>query len=137
MLLNVNVLDADLDNVAGLEELGGVADEAVAHLGDVEQAVVVNADVNEATEVNHVSDSTLQLHFGLQVVDVKNVGGENGCGCVVTDITAGLLKLGDNVLKSRLTDSESVSSLFKAVSLYIFGNCAEILGFLYVNIAKL
>ena len=74
MLLYVNVLDSDLDDVAGLEEVGWVLDVSVAHLGDVEQTVVVNADVYEAAEVNHVSDGTLKLHFGFKVVDVKDVG---------------------------------------------------------------
>ena len=97
MLLNVNVLDANLDNVTGLEELGGVLNEAVGHLGDVKQTVVVHADVNEATEVNNVSYGTLKLHFGLKVVDVENVGGKDRCGSIVTNISAGLFKLGNNV----------------------------------------
>ena len=101
MLLNVNVLDANLDNVACLEELGGVLDELIAHLGDVKKSVVVNSDVNEATEVNNVSYSTLKLHIGLQVVDVENVGGEDRRGRIVTNVTSRLLKLGDNILEGR------------------------------------
>ena len=73
-LLGVYVLDTNLNNVTGLEEIGGVLDKSVGHLGDVEQTVMVNTDVNEATEVNYVSDSTLELHIGLQVIDVENVG---------------------------------------------------------------
>ena len=74
VLLNVNVLDTNLDNVARLEQLGGMLDKAVAHLGDVKKAVVVNADVNEAAKVNNVSYGTLKLHTGLEIVDVENVG---------------------------------------------------------------
>ena len=96
MLLNVNVLDANLDNIAGLEELGGMLDVLIRHLGDVKKTVVVNADINEATEVDYVTYSTLKLHTGLKVGDVKNVGGEDGRGSVVTDVTAGLFKLTDD-----------------------------------------
>ena len=86
-------------------------DEAITHLGDVKQTVVMHTDINEATEVNNVSYSTLKLHFGLQVVYVENVGGEDRCGSVVTDISAGLFKLGDNVKKSGLTTAKLTCKL--------------------------
>ena len=90
-------------------------DEAVAHLGDVKQTVVVNADVYEAAEVNHVSYSTLKLHIRLKIIDVKNVGGEDRCGCIVTDVTARLLKLGDNILKGRLATAKLTCKLCNTV----------------------
>ena len=115
--LGVNVLDLNLDNVACLEELGGVLDVLITHLGDVKKSVVVNSNINEATEVNNVSYSTLKLHIGLKVVDVKNLGGEYGSGSVVTNVASGLLKLGDNVLKGGLTATKLLCKLCNAVLL--------------------
>lgn len=77
MLFNVNVLDTNLDNVACLEHFGGVLNKLIAHLGDVKKTVVVNTDINEATEVNNVSNRTLKLHIGLKVVNIENVGGKD------------------------------------------------------------
>ena len=103
MLLYVNVLDSYFDYITCFEKLGGMLDESVAHLGDVKKAVVVNTDINEATEVNNISYSTLKLHFGLKIVDVENIGRENGSRSVVTNVTSGLFKLGNYVLKGGLT----------------------------------
>ena len=41
-LLGVNVLDLNLNYVTGLEELRGVFDVSVTHLGDVKKSIVVN-----------------------------------------------------------------------------------------------
>ena len=116
-LLGVNVLDLYFNYVAGFEELGGMLDVSVTHLGDVKKTVVVNSDINEATEVNNVSDSTLELHIGLQVVDVENVGGEYGSGCIVTNVAAGLLKLGNNILEGGLAAAKLFRKLCDAVLL--------------------
>ena len=100
---------------------------------------MVNTDVNEATEVNNVSYGTLKLHIRLKIVDVENVGGKDRCGSIVTNIAAGLLKLGDNILKSRLTATKLASKLCntvllcleakesKVVILYVLGREAEAL----------
>ena len=117
MLFNVYVLNSYLDDVADREELGGILYESVGHLGDVKKTVVVNTDVYEATEVNNVSDSTLKLHIRLQVSDLKNVGGEHGSGSIVTNVSSGLLKLGDYVLEGGLTTAELASELCHSVLL--------------------
>ena len=132
-LLGIYVLDSDLDDVTGLEELGGVLDVSVGHLGDVEQTVVVHADVNEATEVDNVSDGTLELHTGLQVGNLKNVGGEDGCRSIVTDIAAGLLELGDYIKEGGLTAAELTGELCGAVLLCLKAkesklSCSDVLG---------
>ena len=93
MLLNVNVLDSDLNNVTCFEHLGRVLDKLITHLGNVQKTIVVNTDINEATEVNNVSDSTLELHIGLQIVYIKDVGRKYRCRCIVANITARLFKL--------------------------------------------
>ena len=127
MLLNVNVLDLNLDNVAGLEHLGGMLNELIAHLGNVKKAVVVHADINEAAEVNNVSNGTLKLHICLKVVDVENVGGKDRCGCIVTNVTAGLLKLGDNILEGGLTTAKLTGKLRNTVLLCLESEESEVI----------
>ena len=90
MLLHVYVLNNYVNNVTYGEQIRWVLNEAVGHLGNVKKSVVVNADVNEAAEVDYVTDSSLYLHSGLKVCNLKNVSRKNGCRCVVTDISAGL-----------------------------------------------
>ena len=127
MLLNVNVLYSDLDDVAGLKEVGGVLNESVGHLGDVEKSVVVNTDVNEAAEVGNVSYSTVKLHIRLKILYRKNLGGEDRSGSVVTDISAGLFKLGDDVVKGGLTAAELTRKLSDAVLLCLKSKEGEVI----------
>ena len=115
VLCDVNVLNLYLYDIARLKELGGVLDISVAHLGDVKKTVVVNADINEATEVNDVSYGAVKLHTGLEVVDIENVGGKDRSGSIVTNISAGLFKLLDNIVKSRLAAAKLLSKLCKTV----------------------
>ena len=117
MLFNVNVLNSDLNNVSGLEELGGVLNELIGHFGDMKKTVVVNSDINEATKVNDVTNGTLELHIGLKVGYLENVGGEDGCGSIVTNISSGLLKLADDILEGGLTAAELAGKLCLTVLL--------------------
>ena len=117
MLFYVDILDYNLDDITGLEKLGGMLDKSVGHLGDMEKSVVVNADINEATEVDYVTDGALKLHTGAEVGDIENVGRENGSGSIIADVSAGLLKLGDNIKERRLTASELASELCGSVLL--------------------
>ena len=48
----------------------GSFDEAVGELGDVDQAVLVHADVDEGAEGGDVGDRALEHHAGLQVGDL-------------------------------------------------------------------
>ena len=74
-------------------------------------------DINEATEVDYVTYSALKLHTGLKVGDLKHVGGENGRGSIVTNVTAGLFKLTDYIKKSGLTAAKPLCTLSGAVLL--------------------
>ena len=69
----VDALYAHLDNVSDRNHLARVLDVFVTHFGDVEQTVIVYADVYKCAEVYYVSYSTLQKHIGLEVLYVKDV----------------------------------------------------------------
>ena len=73
VLFNVNVLYTYVDNVTGLKEIGGMLYKSIRHLGDVKQAIVMHADINEATEVNNVTYGALELHTLSKVANIKNL----------------------------------------------------------------
>ena len=50
----------DLDDVAGLDDLARILDEAIGELRDVDEAVLVHADVDERAEVGDVGDDALE-----------------------------------------------------------------------------
>ena len=89
---------------------------------------MVNTDINEATKVDYVTHCTLELHTGLKVGDLKHVGREDRSGSIVTDVTAGLFKLTDNVKESGLTAAELTSELCGTVLLCLELKESEVSG---------
>ena len=83
-----------------------MTDEAVAHLGDVEQTVAVDADVDERAEVGDVADGAGQGHSLFQILDVENVGAQKRRGGGVADVASGFLQLGNDVEQRRLAAAE-------------------------------
>ena len=55
---NVDAKHAHADDIAHRHHVARVLDEFIGKLGDVHEAVLVNANVNEGAEVDHVSDSS-------------------------------------------------------------------------------
>ena len=51
----------DPQTIADLDDLGRVLDESNVELGDVHEAVLVDADVDECTEVRDIGDNPIQL----------------------------------------------------------------------------
>ena len=98
---DVHLLDAHLDHVAGLHHLARVLDEAVGQLGDVHQAVLVHADVDEGAERGDVGHHAFELHAGLQVGDLLDALLEGGGLELGARIAAGLLQLGEDVGDGR------------------------------------
>ena len=55
--------------IADLDDLGRILHESIVELGDVNEAVLVHADVYEYPEVRHVSDNPFQPHPGFDVAN--------------------------------------------------------------------
>ena len=73
MLFLVGLQHYHPHHVAHGYDLRGVADEPVAHLGDMHQAVLVDADVHEHAEIHHVADGARQHHAGGQVLNIQHI----------------------------------------------------------------
>ena len=52
-----------------LDHVGGVGDASRGHLRDVDEAVLMDADVDEGTEIGDVGDDAGQFHPLDEVVD--------------------------------------------------------------------
>ena len=72
-------------------------DEAVGQLGDVYEAVLVHAHIDEGAKVDDVAYRALELHAGLQVVNRKCRAAKDHLGRVVARVAAGFLELVDDV----------------------------------------
>ena len=76
----------------------GSSMKRLIQLGDVDQPVLVNADVHEGAESRDVRDHALQDHALAQVGQVVDPFGELGHAELLTRIAARLLQLVENVL---------------------------------------
>ena len=50
-----------------------IFDKLIRHLADMYETVLMNADIDEATECRYVSDYSDQLHANFQIVDSTNI----------------------------------------------------------------
>lgn len=57
--------DGNLDDVADGDNFAGMLDKTLADLRDVNEAVLMNADVDEHAEVDHVPYGAGEDHAGL------------------------------------------------------------------------
>ena len=60
----------DFDNIACLDHLTCVGDEFVAELTDVNQAILVDTQINKGAKGRHVAHSAFQNHAFLQIAYV-------------------------------------------------------------------
>ena len=58
LFLLVHIQHHHLHHIAHADSLGGVLEELVADLGDMNQAILVDTDINKHTKVDNITDST-------------------------------------------------------------------------------
>ena len=61
----INLLDPNLDRIADAHHVARVLDKAVGQLGDVHEAVLVYAHVDEGAKIHDVAHRAFELHAGL------------------------------------------------------------------------
>ena len=97
----VDADDAYLDMLMQTDDLCGVADIAVGELGDVDEAVLMDANVDEGSEVGDVGDDARQQHAFLQVVDGLDVSVELECFNLFAGVAAWLLQFAHDIGEGR------------------------------------
>ena len=54
-------------DIADRDHIGRMFDEAIAQFGDVDHAILFDADVDEGAEVHDIADGSLQFHARFQI----------------------------------------------------------------------
>ena len=91
--------DTDADVLMKADDLCGVSDEAVGELRDVDESVLMNADVDEGSEVGDVRHDTGEFHSYDEVGEGVDVLVEFEDFNLSTWVTPWLLKLGKDVVE--------------------------------------
>ena len=65
--LQVHLQHPDFYPLVHLDHLVRIPDKAIGQLADVDQTVLVDADVDKGAEVDHVQDCARQCHLGFEV----------------------------------------------------------------------
>src|SRR5690606_15662533 len=102
---DVHLQHLHLDDVAGLDHFARILDEAVGERGDVDQPVLVHADVDEGAKRGHVAHHALEDHALAQVLDVLHALGELRRPEFGARIAAGFLQLLQDVAHGRLAEA--------------------------------
>src|SRR6478672_2748551 len=76
LALHVDLQHAHLDDVARLDDFARILDVLVRQRRDVDQAVLVHADVDEGAAGGDVADDAFEDHADLEVLDVLHAFGE-------------------------------------------------------------
>ncbi len=103
----------DVDHVADGRHLVGALHVAVGHLADVYQAAVLQADIDERAEVDHVQDRALQLHARLEVLELEDALLEHRRRQVVARVAARARQCVEDVAHRRHADMKSCGDLIR------------------------
>ncbi len=87
----------DLDHVAGLDRLVRVLDELLRQRGNMHQAVLVHADIDEGAEVGDIGHHAFEDHARLEVVERLDAVLEFGGLELGARVATGLFQLGEDV----------------------------------------
>ena len=105
--LLVDLHHPDMHGIAHRHDLVRIADEAVGHAADVDQAAVVHADIDEAAEIDDVQDRARKLHAGRQVFQLEDALLEDRRRQVFAGIAAGPGQLREDVLQRQSADGRT------------------------------
>ena len=73
MTAMIDLDDPYADVLVELDDVEGMGNATVGHLGDVDEAVLMDADIDEGAEVGDVGDDAWQDHAFYEVVDGVDV----------------------------------------------------------------
>ena len=125
-LFQVYVKHADVHDIADAHRLQRVADEFLSHLGNVHQAVLMNADVHKGAKVDDVPHGSLEDHAGLQILHFQNVGAKDRARHLFTRIAARLFQLGHDIPERDLADTQLFGH--GGIILHLFGKTRKLSG---------
>ncbi len=101
MPLSVHGQHPDTDHVTDRHHVVRTLDIAVGHLADVNQTAVLQSDVDEGAEIDHVQDGSLQFHPGLEILELEDALLEHGGRQIFSRVSSGARKSIHEVEESR------------------------------------
>ena len=81
-------------------------DKLVAHLRNMHQSVLMNANIDKRTKINDVAHGSFQNHPRRQVFDLKHIAAQNRLWHVLSRVSRRLLQLLDDVLQRHLSHTQ-------------------------------
>jgi len=100
----VDLDDLCLDNLSHAYDVARVAHVPVCELGEVDQAVLVYADIDEGAEVGYVCDHALDFHAHFEVFDGVDAFEELGRLKLASRVLAGSEEFCPDVFQSECPD---------------------------------
>lgn len=101
---DIDFEDTDGEFLSDLDDIVGVFDEVVGEFGDMDQAVLVDADVNESTEGGDVGDDAFELHVGGEVLDIVDIVAELGGFKGGAGVATGFFEFVDDIAEGGFAD---------------------------------
>ena len=99
MAAEVYFKDLHLDVLVELHHVGGMVHPTVGKLGDVHEAVLMDTDVYESSEVRDVRDDAGKNHSWGKILDFVDAAVEAELLKLLSRVTARLLQLEHDVLQ--------------------------------------
>lgn len=87
-----------------LDDIGGVCRKGVAQFGDMDETVLMDADIDEGAEIGDIRDDAGEFHSGVQVFEDMNTFCESKHLELFTGIPSGLCQFGDDIAEGWETD---------------------------------
>lgn len=105
LAFDVDIDDLHPHDLSGSYDFVRVRNKAVGHRGDMHEAVLMHADINESAEGSHVGYHTFENHPYPQVGYLLHAGGEGGRGEDRSRVTSGFFKFGEDVSYGWYTEA--------------------------------
>src|SRR5262249_5612994 len=113
----VHLENPDAYHVTDCNHVVWILDITIGHLTDVNQAAVLQANVDEGTEGNDVQHRTLEFHAGLQILEFQDTLLEDRGRLILSRVPARSSQSLGHVSQARDTYVESRSEIFERKAL--------------------
>lgn len=100
----IDLGDGDVDFLADFDDFGSISDEVIGELGNVDESVLMDANIDEGTEGGDVGDDAGEFHSWLEIGWFFHAIGEAEVLELFARIAAGFGELGEDVLESGEAD---------------------------------
>lgn len=97
----VYIRDFDADFLSDFEDFLGVADISIDYLGDMDESIVLESDIDKSSECNHIAHDAIEDISDSYGLDCELLGTEHRSTLSTWIATEGLVRLPDEVYGCR------------------------------------